>query len=141
MDSRRSRKSSTRSRRTSNASISVDNAAHASSPAEQGGVSPEAHIDSSITMAMATSPRQAESSSREASLKEIIALLNDPSSNAAIGDTRTWDGTMADASAAGRGPPPPISQRQLNSPEDQLQRTALATLLKQVNTHLHEAQR
>ncbi|EED81772.1 predicted protein [Postia placenta Mad-698-R] len=60
-------------------------------------------------MAMATSPRQAESSSREASLKEIIALLNDPSSNAAIGDTRTWDGTMADASAAGRGPPAGIS--------------------------------
>ncbi|EED81769.1 predicted protein [Postia placenta Mad-698-R] len=75
--------------------------------AQQGGVPPETYIDNNITMA--PSLQRIESSSREASLKEIIVYCNDPSSTAATEDTRARDGMMANTSTAGRVSPYGIS--------------------------------
>ncbi|EED84625.1 predicted protein [Postia placenta Mad-698-R] len=105
MGSGRSRRSSSHSRRTSNASIFAASAPQANPPTGQGKILPDVHIDKSATME--TSHQQTRSPSRETVLETVIVsplygTENDPSSNAAIGDIYERNDIMSNGPIAGR---------------------------------------
>ncbi|EED78198.1 predicted protein [Postia placenta Mad-698-R] len=105
MGSGRSHRSSSHSRRTSNASIFAASAPQANPPTGQGKILPDVHIDKSATME--TSHQQTRSPSRETVLETVIVsplygTENDPSSNAAIGDIYERNDIISNGPIAGR---------------------------------------